>query len=193
MAYRPACAHAKPASSWAHRFALGTPPLYLGHTAFHLGHTYGHTFNRICAEHASRHRNKKPAFKRPINGLCGSVRNSRECSLFSDAEASELAQSRAIAWLFGFQSGTWAQSWAHFLKSCSYSAPLPPSRQRRLSDFAKQIQRPRSSSGSRPMPSSRRFISPSRSPPYRCALASASSCSLSIALIAFISSRQPPL
>ena len=56
-----------------------------------------------------------------------------------DAEASERAQSRAVAWLFGFQPGTWAQSWAHFLKSCPYSARLLPSRQRRLSDFAKQI------------------------------------------------------
>jgi len=193
MAYRPACARfQRSKGSFFHADSVFSPSDF-GHTRNQLGHNLGNIFKRICAEHASHHRNKKPAVTRAYGVFCGRLRTTPEGSLFSDAEASELAQSRAIAWLFGFQSGTWAQSWAHFLKSCSYSAPLPPSRQRRLSDFAKQIQRPRSSSGSRPMPSSRRFISPSRSPPYRCALASASSCSLSIALIAFISSRQPPL
>ncbi len=57
-----------------------------GHTVFNHGHTYGHTYWRICAEHASRQRNKKPAFKRSINELCGSVRNSQEGLLFSNAE-----------------------------------------------------------------------------------------------------------
>jgi hypothetical protein len=60
-----------------------------GHTVFDLGHTYGHTFKRICAEHASPYRHKKPAFKRAINGLCGSVRNTQEVVLFADAKPSE--------------------------------------------------------------------------------------------------------
>jgi hypothetical protein len=42
--------------------------------------------------------------------------------LFSNTEASEQAQIRAVDGLFWFQSGTWAQSWAHFLKSCPFAA-----------------------------------------------------------------------
>ena len=45
---------------------------------------------------------------------------------YFQAEASEQAHSRAVAWLLRFQSGTWAQSWAHFLKSCPYKATAVP-------------------------------------------------------------------
>ena len=78
----------------------------------------------IRAKDTSRTRNL------PSHALKGVLRNGTETVGNLDAEASEQARSCAVAWLFGFQLGTWAQSWAHFLKSCPYSArsQSPPHR-----------------------------------------------------------------
>jgi hypothetical protein len=48
---------------------------------------------RIYAEHASHHRNKKPAVTRAYGVFCGRLRTTPEGLLFSDAKSTEyLAQ-----------------------------------------------------------------------------------------------------
>jgi hypothetical protein len=83
-----------------------------------------------------------------LNCFTGSL-----CLIVRDATVSKQAESLAVAWFVKSRFPSWAQIWAHFLKSYPY--------------FAKQIQRPK--------PAARRFISPSRSAmPAHDALAKAS-------------------
>lgn len=71
------CAHEESDFSALWKEVKGTPSHCLGHTDFHLGHTSGHTFLRIAAEHARPTRNKKPAITRVYRGFAevgGSLR-----------------------------------------------------------------------------------------------------------------------
>lgn len=68
---------------------------------------------------------KSHAVTRGCGVFCGRLRITPKAS---NTEASEQTQGPAVAWFFWFASRTWAQFWAHFLKSCPYSARLrlPP-------------------------------------------------------------------
>lgn len=54
------------------------------------------------------------------------LRTMPEYSLFSDAESSEQARSRAVAWFVKFQFSSWEQIWEHFSELSRDSAPKCP-------------------------------------------------------------------